>query len=198
MSDFWNERFSKTEYVYGKEPNEFLKQEIGNLTPGKILFLGEGEGRNAVYAATIGWDVDAFDQSEQGKRKAELLAEEKSVKINYQLAELYTHQFMPDSYDAVALIYFHIHEDFRKTVFQQAASSLRENGRIILELYDQDQVGFDSGGPREKEMLYSLESAVNDFVDLDFETLSKEIIDLNESRFHQGKASVIRFVGIKK
>jgi SAM-dependent methyltransferase len=198
MSDFWNERFSKTEYVYGKEPNEFLKQEIENLNPGKILFLGEGEGRNAVYAATLGWDVDAFDQSEQGKRKAELLAEEKNVKINYQLADLHNHPFPPNYYDAVALIYFHIHEDFRNTVFHQAANSLKGNGRIILELYDQDQVNFESGGPREKEMLYSLESAVNDFINLDFEKLSKEIIVLNESPVHQGKASVIRFVGIKK
>ncbi len=198
MSQFWNERFSKSEYVYGKEPNEFLKQEIENLTPGKILFLCEAEGRNAVYAATLGWIAEAIDFSEEGKRKAELLATEKKVSINYKIADLQEHQLPIDNYDAVALIYSHLHEDFRSSVFEQAVKSLKQNGRIILELYDQDQVNFNSGGPREKEMLYSLESAVNDFIILEFEKLSKDIIDLNESPVHKGPASVIRFVGIKK
>lgn len=197
MKNFWDNRFSGEEYVYGKEPNEFLKEELQNLTPGKILFLCEAEGRNAVYAASKGWITDAIDFSEEGKRKAELLAAKKNVSVNYRVADLQHHQLPENNYDVVALIYSHLHEDFRSRVFDQAVKSLKQNGKIILELYDQDQVNFNSGGPREKEMLYSLESAVNDFIMLDFEKLSKEIIDLNESQIHKGPASVIRFIGIK-
>lgn len=198
MSEFWNKRFSGEEYVYGKEPNDFLKQELQKLKPGKILFLCEAEGRNAVYAATLGWNVDAIDFSEQGKRKAELLAKEKDVSINYQIADLRTHELPQNVYDATALIYSHLHEDFRSKVFEQAAASLKENGVLILEMYDQDQINYDSGGPKEPEMLYSLESAVTDFIDLEFEKFSKEVIELNESPAHKGKASVIRFVGKKE
>ena len=73
MNEFWNERYGIQEYLYGTEPNVFLKQQLDNLTPGKILFLGEGEGRNSVYAASIDWLVDAYDSSSVGKEKAEKL-----------------------------------------------------------------------------------------------------------------------------
>ncbi len=84
--DFWNERYAEDKYAYGIEPNDFVKQELQKLKPGKILFPAEGEGRNAVYAAQLGFDVYAFDPSEEGRRKALKLARENNVNINYQLA----------------------------------------------------------------------------------------------------------------
>jgi hypothetical protein len=82
MSDTstWNERYGADEYVYGKEPNGFLKEFIDNHPPGKILLPAEGEGRNAVYAASKGWEVTAFDFSEEGKKKALKLALKKPIK----------------------------------------------------------------------------------------------------------------------
>ena len=67
---FWDERFSAKEYIYGTEPNEYVKEQLAKLKPGRILFAAEGEGRNAVYAATKSWDVVAFDPSKAGKQKA--------------------------------------------------------------------------------------------------------------------------------
>lgn len=75
--DFWDERYSRDEFIYGEQPNEYLKQKLAQLAPGKALFAAEGEGRNAVFAAKSGWIVSAFDQSEAGKTKAKLLAEKK-------------------------------------------------------------------------------------------------------------------------
>ncbi len=83
MKNKWNDRYSSEEYFFGKEPNDFLKEEIGKLAPGKALFIGEGEGRNSVYAASLGWEVDAIDISNVGKEKALKLAEDKNVNINY-------------------------------------------------------------------------------------------------------------------
>jgi len=81
MTEFWNERYAAEEYAYGTEPNIFLKEILEQLTPGKILFPAEGEGRNAVFAAKLGWTVTAFDASTEGKRKAEMLASKNKVQI---------------------------------------------------------------------------------------------------------------------
>ena len=69
MNSFWNERYSTNEYAYGTEPNEFFKSVLSKLEVGKLLLPGEGEGRNAVYAAKQGWHVTAFDTSIAGKTK---------------------------------------------------------------------------------------------------------------------------------
>ena len=75
-ADFWNERFGKEEFIYGTEPNQFFKEQLQNLEIGTLLLPAEGEGRNAVYAATQGWEVSAFDISEQGRVKAIFLAKQ--------------------------------------------------------------------------------------------------------------------------
>lgn len=198
MSEFWNERFGNEEYLYGKEPNVFLKQELENLSPGKILFPAEGEGRNAVYAATLGWQVDALDSSEAAKTKAQKLAAEKNVKINYELVNLKFHKLPAEQYDAVAIIYFHLPSDCRNEVYKEAVKTLKSGGKLILELFDKEQFKVPYAGPKDEDLLYSLEDAVNDFIDLDFEKLAKENIEMDEGSGHKGTGYVIRFVGTKK
>ena len=198
MNEIWNNRYSSHEYIYGKEPNQFLKAELDKIKPGKILFMGEGEGRNAVYAATLGWDVEAVDYSEAGKEKAEKLAIEKKVIINYRVEDLA--KFVPKQnyYDAVVLIYLHLEEELRERVSKIAIDATKQDGKIILEAFERDQINNSSGGPKNAELLYLLQDVVEDFIDLDFEKLSKDNIVLNEGEGHQGKAVVIRFVGVKK
>jgi len=103
----WNNRYKEDAYAFGTEPNLFFKQQLVKLHPGKILFPAEGEGRNAVHAAKLGWDVFAFDISEQGKQKALRLAAENNVHIDYQVGELPSLQYHPAQFDAVALVYAH-------------------------------------------------------------------------------------------
>src|SRR5690349_3382415 len=105
--DRWNTRFSGEEFAYGEEPNDYLKEQLGRLAPASILFAAEGEGRNAVFAALSGWDVSAFDISEEGRKKATRLAEKHGVTIDYKLGELQELEFQPLQFDALALIYAH-------------------------------------------------------------------------------------------
>ncbi|MCX6169608.1 MAG: class I SAM-dependent methyltransferase [Ignavibacteriales bacterium] len=198
MNEVWNKRYSDEQYFYGKEPNQFLKDELGKITPGKILFLGEGEGRDAVYAATLGWNADAVDYSEAGKEKAEKLATEKKVIINYHVEDLTKFAPKQNYYDAVVLIYLHLEADLRELVSKKVFEAAKQGGKIILEVFEKDQIKNGSGGPKDSELLYSLQDIVEDFIDLEFEKLSKESIVLNEGEGHQGKAAVIRFVGTKK
>lgn len=70
----WNDRYSKNGFAFGEAPNDYLKEQLEKLDTGTILFPAEGEGRNAVFAAKLGWTVSAFDISVEGKNKAILLA----------------------------------------------------------------------------------------------------------------------------
>lgn len=197
MKEKWNERFSSEEYVYGKEPNNFLKEELQKLPVGNILFLAEGEGRNGVFAAAQGWAVDAVDFSESGKRKAEKLAAEKHTKINYTVNDLMQYNPLKNYYDAVGIFYLHLNEESRKVIFNIAINALKPGGRILFEAFDKEQLKFNSGGPKDDELLFSLEEIVTDFIDLEFEKLTKEKVILNEGKGHQGEGMVIRFVGRK-
>ena len=59
----WNERYSDSEFAYGDQPNDFLAANVGQLVAGTCLCLAEGQGRNAVWLAELGWDVTGVDFS---------------------------------------------------------------------------------------------------------------------------------------
>lgn len=202
MSEFgtssWDERYSIEDYVYGTEPNLYFKEALNKIiSPGKLLLPGEGEGRNAVYAAKNGWRVDAFDQSCTARKKAFMLAERNNVKINYVLTDLSKIQLSTNYYDAIAVIFVHLHENIRSNFNKKLINSLKVGGSIIIELFSKNQLGRESGGPQALEMLYSIEEMKKDFKDLQTISLKEEIISLDESEKHRGEASVIRFVGKK-
>lgn len=197
MNQFWNERFDTKEYVYGTEPNQFYKEQLAKLSPGKILFPAEGEGRNAVYAATQGWQVTAFDSSSVAKTKAENLARQKNVKIDYRISDYENISFPKDSFDCLVLIYAHMHPQKRKEYHQKLASYLKPGGTLILEGFSKKQIENKSGGPRNVDMLFSEEELRNDFSFFSALYITETDIKLDEGTFHQGKASVLRAVGKK-
>ncbi|KUG25467.1 hypothetical protein ASZ90_004702 [hydrocarbon metagenome] len=198
MKEMWDERFAKKEYAYGKAPNEFFKQEIDKITPGRLLLLGEGEGRNGIYAATFGWIVDAVDWSIKGKEKAEQLALEQGVKINYIISDLSEYKPRENYYDAIGLVFIHLEPELRFRIHRNVTRSLKSGGVVILESYEKEQLNNSSGGPKDSELLYSLEDIFSDFYDLDILSFSKESVLLNESKIHSGTAEIIRYVGKKE
>lgn len=114
----WNNRYSENEIVYGDQPNRFFKKFIDDHVPGKILLPAEGEGRNAVYAASKGWEVDAFDFSEEARKKAIALSAKKNVHLNYWRQEIENFN-AKEKYDAVGLIYVHLPKDIRQNFHRQ-------------------------------------------------------------------------------
>lgn len=194
---FWDERYSTEEFIYGKEPNEFFKECLEKLKPGKLFLPGEGEGRNAVFAAKLGWQVEAVDQSIIARSKALNLADENNVKINYSVCEINNYEFKVNYYDAVAIIFFHLTFDIRTGIHKKIVNSLKDGGIIILEMFNKDQLGRDSGGPQDYNMLYSTDDIERDFSSLRTLLLENKVITLNEGAKHSGEASVIRYVGIK-
>jgi SAM-dependent methyltransferase len=194
---FWDERYSTTEFIYGSEPNSFFKSELEKLASGKILLLGEGEGRNAVYTALNGWTVDAVDFSLKAKEKALQLAEENKVHINYEVVNLSNYKLKQDYYDAIAIIYLHLKPDVRNYIHSQINDSLCTGGKLILEVFEKEQLGKTSGGPQSPEMLYSIEELEKDFVNMKIDLLEKKHIILDEGSKHSGDAVVIRLIAVK-
>ena len=201
--DKWNDRYSKEEFAYGEQPNNYLKEQLEKIKAGTILFPAEGEGRNAVFAAKLGWTVSAFDISANGKNKALRLAENNNVKIDYQVGELQTLHYKPGQFDAIALIYAHFPADIKSSYHKTLGKYLRKNGIVIFEAFSKKHIDYiamneNVGGPKDIASLFSIDEIKSDFSDFEIIELAEQEIDLNEGLFHNGKGCVIRFVGRKK
>jgi SAM-dependent methyltransferase len=199
---FWNERYASENYVYGTSPNEFFKHTLDKLSPGKLLLPAEGEGRNAVYAAKCGWQVYAYDQSEQGQKKAIRLAEKDSVRIDYQLFESNNLAYPKSEFDVIALIFAHFDAKNKSLIHQSLLPFLKPGGKIILEAFSKDHLNYNSinpsvGGPKDIDVLFSAEEIMRDFQSIKPELLEEAVINLSEGDFHRGRGSVIRFIGSK-
>lgn len=201
--DYWNDRYAKDEYAFGKQPNNYLKEQLVKLNPGTILFPAEGEGRNAVFAATHGWAVSAFDISTEGKNKALQLAAGNNVTINYQTGELPSLNYNAEQFDAIALIYAHFPANIKSRYHKLLDKYLKRGGTIIFEAFSKKHVDYrlkdpNVGGPKDLDSLFSIEELKADFENYEFIELTESEIQLNEGLYHNGKGAVIRFMARKK
>ena len=203
MKEFWNDRYSQNEFAYGKEPNAYVKEKLPHLKPGKILFPAEGEGRNAVYAAQLAWDVFAFDFSAKGKEKADQMAADQGLKINYEVNAFLEENYQKEAFDAICMTFVHFAPDVKKAMHRRLDSYLKPGGYIIFEAFSKEhreinKVNPAAGGPPNAEMMYSIDEIKADFNNYEFIELTKELVYLNEGFGHVGESSVIRFVAKKK
>lgn len=199
----WDSRYRNKEYAFGISPNEFLKEQLDKLSPGKILFAAEGEGRNAVYAAKKGWQAYAFDISEEGKNKAVRLADTNNVSIDYQIGQLPELDYIEASFDAVALIYAHFPPAIKKPYHLMLSKLLKKGGTVIFEAFGKNHLPYRQqndkiGGPKDLASLYSTDELKTYFPGFDILLLEEKETELNEGLYHNGKGSVTRFVGRKE
>lgn len=197
MKEFWDIRYSNEVYAYGTKPNEFLRIQLEDSSPGNILFPAEGEGRNAVYAASKGFDVFAFDYSVAGRKKALDLAHSFGVSIQYEISTFEDCSYPEGSFDFIALIFTHMPAGKRKEWHSKLISFLKPGGMIILQGFAKEQISKNSGGPKDLTMLFSKDELLDDFRVLNCEFIQQEMTLLNEGEFHQGEASVINAIFIK-
>lgn len=198
----WNDRYRESEFAFGTEPNQFLKEQLPLYTPSAILFPAEGEGRNAVWAAELNWDVTAFDQSEEGKQKALKLAEQKNVTINYLVDSCEGVSFENWSFDVIVFIYAHFSADKKAQYHKQLNNYLKPGGIVILEAFSKNHLEYRTknpsvGGPIDLKSLYSEEEIMEYFHDFEIICLKTEVIQLSEGKYHDGQGSVVRFIGRK-
>lgn len=193
----WDERFAGEDYVYGQEPNVFFAEQLKTLPSGKMLLPMEGEGRNAVHAGKLGWDVVAFDASAEGIKKAQMLAKSQHVTFDYHHATAVDFNYSHEAFDAVALIYAHLPPEERVVMHQGIVKALKPGGVMIAEVFHPNQLGRDSGGPKREDMLYTIDLLKQDFAGFHvLYSIETEAV-LNEGAFHRGQAFVTRYVAQK-
>jgi SAM-dependent methyltransferase len=199
----WDERYQEEQFAYGKEPNLFFKEWLPKFKPGAILMPADGEGRNGVYAAQLGWNVTSFDQSIEGQLKALQLAKEKNVTIEYIVGDLDHLDFGSETFDAIGLIYAHFDGEKKSIFHKKLDGYLRPGGIVMFEAFSKAHLRLSNldpkvGGPKDIGMLYSKDEIAADFDNYEPLLLEEQEIVLNEGEYHNGKGSVIRFVGRKR
>lgn len=200
--EFWNEKYQNTNFAYGKEPNLFFKEELQKIKTGKILLPADGEGRNGVYASKLGWDVTATDLSIEGKSKALKLASEFNVNLKYVVGDIQDLELPKESFDVIGLIYAHFSAWKISIIHQKLTTLLKPNGYVIFEAFSKNHLNYQKnnpkiGGPKDIDMLFSIEQIQQDFTGFEIQVLEEKEVFLNEGNSHNGKGSVIRFIGKK-
>lgn len=197
MANAWDERYAAPGYAYGTEPNDFLREVVTRLPPGRALSLAEGEGRNGVFLATRGFHVTAVDSSAVGLAKARTLAAERGVTLHTVQADLTEYSIEPDAWEVIVSIFCHLPRPARARLYRQAALGLKPGGAFLLEAYTPRQPALGTGGPKDPALLVSLEELRQDLAGLRFE-IAREIERIvQEGRLHTGRGAVVQILGFR-
>lgn len=193
----WDERYAGDHFVYGTEPNAWLKSlELQLPSTGRALALADGEGRNGVWLAARGLEVLAVDSSVLGLDKARRLAQARGCAQRYhpQVADL-LHLPLPEAqFQVVVQCFLHLPEAARQAVHAASVRAMAPGGFLVLECFTSRQLAYHSGGPKDASLLYEPESLREDFADLQILHLEECVVDLNEGPLHQGPGAVVRLL----
>ena len=164
----WDQRYSGQAYAYGTEPNAFLVAMAPRLPTGRVLCLGEGEGRNAVWLASQGYDVTAVDASRVGLQKAQRLAAERGVTITTVHSDLADYDIEPGNWDGIVSVFCHLPPELRAAVHRRCVAGLCSGGVMLLEAYTPGQLVHGTGGPPTVELMMDSEILRKEFAGLEF------------------------------
>lgn len=197
---FWNERFDKEEFIFGKNPNEYLVEKTHQyLKPNqKVLCIADGEGRNGVWLAKQGMQVVGFDASDIALVKARQFAKDNQVEVEYSFSDTDSYAWHPNTYDAVVGIFIQFADPaMRARIFKQTYQALKPGGLFILQGYTPKQLEYKTGGPSLIEHLYTEElirNLASDFRVLELCSYEKE---LSEGPRHTGISALLGLVARK-
>ena len=195
-ADHWNARYQIEDYLFGVEPNELLVAEAHRLTPHqRVLCVADGEGRNSVWMARQGLDVEAFDISEVAVGKARRLAAEHGAHVDFHCASVAGFDWQIDRYDAVAAIFIQfLTPSERRLLFDQIFRALHPGGLLLLEGYRVEQLAYGTGGPSVPEQLYREEQLRDELRAFEILELRSEDREVQEGSSHRGMSALIEVV----
>lgn len=198
MNNQWDERYGKNEYFYGTEPNTFLVETASLMPSGsEVLCLAEGEGRNAVYLAKLGYKVTAVDFSEVGLKKLQSLADKAGVAVKTVCSDLNDFKFEKEKWGGVVSIWCHLPLAMRAIIHKKVIESLQPGGVFILEAYTPEQLKYKTGGPQNPDMMPTLEQLEKELPTLEALHKKELIRHVSEGLGHEGQSAVVQFVGKK-
>ena len=198
MKSFWDERYETEEYVYGVEPNDFLRAEAHRIPPGPVLCLADGEGRNGVYLAGLGHQVTTVDLSIEGLRKAERLAKERGLTIETIHADLATFDLSTDRWSGIVEVMMHLPPELRRRIHAQVPRALRVGGCLVYECYRPEQLPLGTGGPKDVAMMPPLADLRAELGGLDLVVATAADREIHEGKGHGGMSATVQLVGVRR
>lgn len=193
---YWDTRFAGEDYRFGTDPNQFLvscRDLIGES--GRVLCVADGEGRNSVWLAAQGLEVEAFDVSPVGVAKARRLASERGVTVRFHVADADGWDWPQEAYDVVAAIYIQFASPaLRRRIFERVARALRPGGLFLLEGYRVEQLEYGTGGPKVPDQLYTESQLRSELSAFTLESVVSYDAVIAEGAAHSGMSAVIDVV----
>jgi SAM-dependent methyltransferase len=190
----WEGRFGGESYVFGTEPNGFLRSRMADLPAGRALCLAEGEGRNAVFLAQAGWDVASVDLTESGVAKTRRLAADRGVTVDAAQGDLAAFDLGNECWDVIVSIFAHVPPTVRRDLHRRVVGALAPGGVLLLEAYTPDQVGRGTGGPPVPELTMTLDDLRDELAGLELlhgQELEREVA---EGTGHTGVGAVVQVI----
>ena len=174
----WDKRYASVENLWAVKPNRFLVAEVTELEPGRALDLACGEGQNAIWLATLGWDVTGVDFSEVAIAKARARAERDDVRVEFTCADLLAYEPAAGAFDLVIVLYLHIPADGRRQVLANAAAALAPGGTFVLVGHDLTNMTDGVGGPSDPDLLCTPDQIASELPGLEIEKAERVLRDV--------------------
>lgn len=174
----WNRRYADVENLWSAKPNRFLVAEVADVPPGRALDLACGEGQNAIWLATLGWDVTGVDFSDVAIEKARARAERDGVGVEFVCADLLTYAPQVGAYDLVLLLYFHLPPDELRLVLAKGVSALAEGGTFVILGHDRTNVTDGVGGPSDPTIQYTPDELARELHGLEIRKATRVLRDV--------------------
>ena len=202
---FWNDRYSEAEWAYGKEANDFLIQQItkiketdeDRISSMKVLCIADGEGRNSIYLAKLGFIVAAMDMSEVGMQKLNDWASTEGVNIATTVSDLESYDFGSNQWDIIVSIFAHTPPTIRNRIHRCVFDSLKVGGLFIFEAYHPENIGKGTGGPQSDSLCVRKGDLETELFKMDIIQLYELSRRVDEGKYHTGMASVTQCVARK-
>jgi SAM-dependent methyltransferase len=175
----WDRRYAEVENLWATKPNRFLVAEVADLVPGRALDLACGEGQNAIWLATLGWDVTGVDYSEVAIQKATARAARDGVAADFVCADLVEYEPAEGAYDLVLVLYLHIPSHVRGDVHTKASRALAPGGTFLLLGHDATNLTDGVGGPSDPDLLYTAEQIAAELPGVEIEKATTVLRDVD-------------------
>lgn len=191
----WDERYSGDVYVYGEESNRFIQEAAQHIpVKSRVAAYAEGEGRNAVFLAKLGHEVTAYDYAQVGLRKTEALAAKNGVQVQTAQVDLIEDELPTEQYDAAVMVFGHFPRNDQYQVLDKIIRSVKPGGRLLMEVYEEEQIHYGTGGPRDVDWLYRATELLEWSKQYRIKHFFTGEVERTEGLYHSGNCYVVQVI----